>query len=235
MSSEATPISPVRFAEALRDLPISTLHLKALELRNSIAHLDYSNEQLKPFADGTDPSLPSPTPDPDCVEAIKENEVVIARMQERIELLKKEVERRGGSWNEFLTPEEVAEGSKVEEAGGEDVHQGDYTNASSVTNMNGTRGPGEMERSRGGGGSGERSSAWTDGTFTTGTIVGGEVVMNDANTAVEGGSGSGNAVNGNTSRLPNGTGGRLGDEELRRRMEERMRALADEDDEGMHL
>jgi hypothetical protein len=52
MSSEVTPISPARFAEALKDLPLSTLHLKAAELRNSIAHLDYSNEQLKPFAEG---------------------------------------------------------------------------------------------------------------------------------------------------------------------------------------
>jgi hypothetical protein len=31
MSSEATPISPARFASALKDLPLSTLHLKAAE------------------------------------------------------------------------------------------------------------------------------------------------------------------------------------------------------------
>lgn len=82
MSSEAHPISPARFAEALKDLPLSTLHLKAAELRNSIAHLDYSNEQLQPFADGTETSV-NGVPDQDCVDAIRENEVVIARMQER--------------------------------------------------------------------------------------------------------------------------------------------------------
>ncbi|KAJ4295876.1 hypothetical protein N0V88_004578 [Collariella sp. IMI 366227] len=48
MSSDALPISPSRFAAALPDLPLSALHLKVLELRNSITHLDYSNEQLRP-------------------------------------------------------------------------------------------------------------------------------------------------------------------------------------------
>ena len=96
MSNEAIPISPARFAEALKDLPLSTLHLKAAELRNSIAHLDYSNEQLKPFASGTEPST-NGVPDRICVEAINENEVVIARLKERIELLKAEVESRGSS------------------------------------------------------------------------------------------------------------------------------------------
>jgi len=55
MSADALPISPAAFAEALKDLPMSTLHLKAAELRNSIAHLDYSNEELKPFAEGRAP------------------------------------------------------------------------------------------------------------------------------------------------------------------------------------
>jgi hypothetical protein len=68
----------------------------------------------------------------------------------------------------------------------------------------------------------ERSEAWRDGTFQTGRIVGGEVRMD------------GERTNGATST---GTGGRLDDEALRRAMEERMRALAEEgdDDEGMHL
>ncbi len=100
MSSEAAPISPARFAAALKDLPLSTLHLKAAELRNSIAHLDYSNEELKPFAEGTDPST-NGEPDHICIDAIKENEVVIARLQERIELLKAEVESRGSSVRMF--------------------------------------------------------------------------------------------------------------------------------------
>jgi len=153
MSNEATPISPARFAEALKDLPLSTLHLKAAELRNSIAHLDYSNEQLKPFADGTEPSV-NRVPDQDCVDAIRENEIVIARMKERIALLRAEVEGRGSSWLEFQSAEELKDGE------GEEVF------------VNGTG-----EGHGGEDGEEERSNAWRDGTFQTGRIVNGEVRM----------------------------------------------------------
>ncbi|KUJ20276.1 uncharacterized protein LY89DRAFT_682034 [Mollisia scopiformis] len=201
MSNEATPIFPARFAEALKDLPLSTLHLKAAEIRNSIAHLDYSNEQLKPFADGTEPSA-NGQPDQDCVDAIKENETVIARMQERIALLRAEVEGRGSNWSEFQSADEL----KNEE--GEE------------TLLNGT---GESHVGREAGE--ERSSAWTDGTFQTGRIVNGEVMMNNERQA-----------NGATNATSS-TGGSLDDEALRRAMEERMRVLAEEgdEDEGMHL
>ena len=91
MSATATPIPPARFAAALRDLPLSSLHAKAAELRNSIAHLLSSNEELKPFAEAGDK---------DCVEAITENEEVIRRMEERISLLRIEVEGRGMKWVE---------------------------------------------------------------------------------------------------------------------------------------
>ena len=197
MSNEATPIPPARFAEALKDLPLSSLHLKAAEIRNSIAHLDYSNEQLKPFADGTEHSS-NGRPDQDCIDAIKENELVIARMQERIALLKAEVEGRGSSWLEFQSAEEVQSGEeRLVNGTGEDV---------------------EME--------GQRSNAWSDGTFQTGRIVNGEISMDGAG-----------AVNGTVSGAASNTGGRLDDEALRRAMEERMRALAEEgdEDEGMHL
>jgi len=195
MSNEAAPISAARFAAALKDLPLSTLHLKAMEIRNSIAHLDYSNEQLKPFADGTDSSS-NGRPDQDCIDAIKENEVVIARMQERIALLKADVEARGSSWLEFQSAEELQEG-------GESLVNGTGESDGDVN----------MEEH-------ERSDAWRDGTFQTGRIVNGEVRMNEA-----------------TQGSENNNGGRLDDEALRRAMEERMRALADEDDEagGMHL
>ncbi|TVY16277.1 hypothetical protein LARI1_G003721, partial [Lachnellula arida] len=148
----APPISPSRFASALKDLPLSTLHLKAAELRNSIAHLDYSNEQLKPFAE-------SEPPDQDCVDAIRENEVVIARMTDRIRLLRVEVEGRGSSWLEFRSQEEVAEA--LARDGGSDGER--------LVNGNGT-GTGMGEGA-------ERSSAWADGTFQTGRIVNGEVRM----------------------------------------------------------
>jgi hypothetical protein len=83
MSAEAGPISPTRFAAAIKDLPVETLYAKAAELRNSIAHLVGSNEQLKEFANSGDR---------DCAEAVRENDEVIQRMEHRILLLEFEVE-----------------------------------------------------------------------------------------------------------------------------------------------
>ena len=91
MSSTSTPISCDRFAEAIRALPLSNLHLKAAELRNSIVHLETSNQQLKAWA-GDDDAI--------CSDAIRENLEVIRRMTERILLLKREVEQRGYLWEE---------------------------------------------------------------------------------------------------------------------------------------
>lgn len=210
MSSDATPISPTRFATAVKDLPLSALHLKAAELRNSIAHLDYSNEQLKPFADGT----VGGTPDQDCLDAIKENEIVIETMQERMRLLREEVEGRGSSWLEFSSAEEVLEERKKEgRVGGVgEVDGSDGRLINGRGHYNGSAGPGQGR---------EVSEAWRDGTFQTGRIVNGEVTM-DANSSTEGAS---------------GLGGRLDDQALRTAMEERMRSLATEEDGdgGMHL
>lgn len=86
MSSSAFPISPQRFAEAILELPLPTLHLKAAEICNSVSHLESSNLQLQPFADAGDK---------DCADAIKENEDTMLRMEERILMLRREVERRG--------------------------------------------------------------------------------------------------------------------------------------------
>ena len=91
MSTDARPIDPARFALALEGLPIENLHTKAAEIRNSIAHLKHSNEQMLPFADEGDD---------DCREAMFENLTVINRMNERIELLRAEVEKRGMRWSE---------------------------------------------------------------------------------------------------------------------------------------
>lgn len=161
MSETTLPISPARFAAALEDLPLSTLHLKAAELRNSIAHLDYSNEQLKPFASGTASTITSDVttpqePDQDCIDAIRENEIVIARMEERIDILKKEVERRGASWREF---EDFKEGETV---GNAPAAVNGSATAEESGNMNGVT---------------PASSPWTDGTFQMGRIVNGEVIM----------------------------------------------------------
>ena len=185
MSSEATPISPARFSEALKDLPISSLHSKVLEIRNQIAHLDYSNEQLREFAD-----------DQDCVDAIAENEVVVTRMTERIALIKNEVESRGANWTEFQSAEEVEKKSE------------------GLVNGNGQSGEENQEPENG-----SRSNPWTDGTFQTGRITNGEVVMDGVQS--ENGQASGHQ------------GGRLSDEELRRQLAERL--SEDDGDDGMHL
>lgn len=119
MSSTATPIPPQRFAEAIKELPLANLHLKAAEIRNSIAHLVSSNQQLQQFADEGDP---------ECVEAFQENLVVIQRMEERISLLKGEVEKRGFKWGEVQPRPENVESNgdaRVEEGGGPSQHSHD--------------------------------------------------------------------------------------------------------------
>ncbi|RYP27709.1 hypothetical protein DL767_007546 [Monosporascus sp. MG133] len=171
MSADSQPISPARFAEALKDLPASSLALKVLELRNSIAFLDYSNAELKPFAEGTVTALDIDSdnqqqqqgrPDQDCIDAIAENEVVIARMQERIELVRVEVESRGLDWREF-------QGKPDEDTAAAQASNGTGTSESRAAAAgNLTNGVNEHV-------SGEESGqheAWRDGTFQTGTIQG---------------------------------------------------------------
>ncbi|KAI1434656.1 hypothetical protein GGR50DRAFT_386591 [Xylaria sp. CBS 124048] len=183
MSSETLPISSARFAEALRDLPASSLALKVLELRNSIAHLDYSNAELRPFADGTTPTLDrqgdageTGQPDQDCKDAIAENEVVISRMQARIELIRSEVEGRGLNWQEFqgYAPEAAtATASKTtEEKGTTSETSPNATNATNATNaINGVNGHAQNPPSQ--------HEAWRDGTFQTGTIRGDEELLRE--------------------------------------------------------
>ncbi|KAL8387840.1 hypothetical protein RB595_009637 [Gaeumannomyces hyphopodioides] len=221
MSSEALPISPARFAEAIKDLPLASLHLKVLELRNSIAHLDYSNEQLRPFAEGAaaafgqDPAQP-PHPDRDCADAIAENEAVIARMAERVRLVRTEVERRGCSWAEFEAPpakEEEGEGADAAVATAEAT-----TPAAAAAAVNGTAAPRAPADTSG------LSEAWRDGTIQMGVIRNGQIHMDDAPSA---------------AARPN-AGGSLTDEQLRRALEERMRLAQEEDQDdadnaGLHL
>ncbi|CAO2650609.1 Nn.00g019010.m01.CDS01 [Neocucurbitaria sp. VM-36] len=88
MSAEALPISPARFAKALEDLPISSLYGKYAELTNQIQHLESSNKELEEYAREND--------DRDCYEALLENRQVMKRFQERIELIKKEVQEVRG-------------------------------------------------------------------------------------------------------------------------------------------
>jgi hypothetical protein len=162
MSASTVPISSARFAAALVDLPLSSLHAKAAELRNSNAHLQYSNEQLQEFAEEGDR---------DCIEAIQENNEVMKRNEERIELLKKEIEGRGFKWDEGVK----------------------------LVNGEGGRDDGDVDM-----GDGEEEEDNDDGA-----------------------EGVGRAGEG-------ARGGRLGDEELARRLRERMAEDQDSDD-GVHL
>lgn len=105
MSGEVRPISAAQFAQAIEDLPFENLYTKAVEIQNSIAHLQRSNAQLQEYSDSikNDTTLAESVRtegDKDCLEAISENEIVIKRQTERIELLKQEVERRGGRWHD---------------------------------------------------------------------------------------------------------------------------------------
>ncbi|OTA56420.1 hypothetical protein K449DRAFT_387471 [Hypoxylon sp. EC38] len=157
MSAESQPIDPARFAEALKELPAENLALKVLEIRNAIAHLDYAIAELKPYAEGRPPLLnegETAEPDQECIDAIAENEVVIARMQNRIEMIRAEVERRGLSWREFQgKPDE----EKEEASAATDMANGESSSSTNGVNGHGVSGEGQHP-------------AWRDGTFQTGTI-----------------------------------------------------------------
>lgn len=190
MSSSATPISHARFSSAIKDLPLGNLYSSAAELRNSIAHLRSSNEQLGPFASGEDA-------DQDCVDAIKENEEVIERMVARIEILKGEVEGRRYKWVE---PEEEEEEEGVV-----------------MGVVNGHVGVGD--------GDGEVDEEEDEGQDEE-----------ENNSESRGGPARTDAA---TARTGSHHGGRIGDEELRRLVEERLlhgdNNNNDDDDGGLDL
>ncbi|KAK8192813.1 hypothetical protein IWZ00DRAFT_488611 [Phyllosticta capitalensis] len=120
MSSETQPISLERFAEAITELTLPSLHAKAAELRNSMFHLRRSNLQLQPFADEGDG---------DCADAIKENDATIQSMESRVELLRVEVvERRGMPWVEDPAAQQQKESVNGEATQQSDEMHGD-TNA----------------------------------------------------------------------------------------------------------
>ncbi|KAL1306740.1 hypothetical protein AAFC00_005405 [Neodothiora populina] len=105
MSHEALPIDAPAFARAIQDLPVDALHSNAAELTNNIRHLKSSNEQMMPFADEGDQ---------DCKDAMFENLIVIGRINERIDLLRAEVERRGMRWADAEVEESSANASAGE-------------------------------------------------------------------------------------------------------------------------
>jgi hypothetical protein len=133
MSSESRPISPTRFAAALKELPLSSLYGKAAELRNSMTHLVASNDQLLEFA----------ATDKDCADAIRENDVVLQRMEERILLLQFEVEvTRGLKWVEPGQEHQAPPPTVAVEDAADDTSYGDegvveVTTATAATTANG--------------------------------------------------------------------------------------------------
>lgn len=92
MATENLPIHPTAFAEAIQELPLSSVYAKVAELRNSIAHLHRSNAELRLFL------IESQDPEDEKKEIegyITDNEGVVTSIQERIGLLRTELERRG--------------------------------------------------------------------------------------------------------------------------------------------
>jgi hypothetical protein len=140
MSASAVPINPAAFAEALTSLPLGSLYAKGAEIQNSIAHLQRSNEELQQFIRET------PGGDKDCEDAVKENEVVIERMAERITLLKTEIEGRGQTWS----VENITGGEELREGGDEEkVLEGGNAELA-ASGVNGSRETGDVERGAGG-------------------------------------------------------------------------------------
>ncbi|KAI9376847.1 hypothetical protein BJX61DRAFT_538540 [Aspergillus egyptiacus] len=100
MSSESLPITPAAFAEAIKELTLPSLYAKVAELRNSIAHLQRSNQELRTFIAE---SCESDADKRELESYITENEVVMESMNGRIQLCKAEVEGRGQRWIELDT------------------------------------------------------------------------------------------------------------------------------------
>lgn len=258
MSAEATPITARAFAAAIEELPVSTLHLKAAELRNSLAHLEYSNAQLEPFA--RPPPGSSDQPDQDCLEAIEENIGVITRYKERLELLKQEAEKRGLNWEELEkqfqnsgVPAGTAEEAELSPQEREALRQLSATLPDAPVGDVASTTDAQEDRMVVDGQRVGTHSAWTDGTFQMGRInAQGEIVMDVDPAAAPSASASAprtigmmngvshyedeEDIQGVTASTTNGTiarqGGRLSDEELRRRIAEQ---LSEDEEEGMHL
>ncbi|KAF8454232.1 hypothetical protein BGX38DRAFT_352682 [Terfezia claveryi] len=98
MSATSLPITPEAFLAALENLSISQLRLESHRLLNSIYHLRRSNITLlsDDFAS-----------DPDCQDAVRENEEVIRRQEERVAMIRSEVERRGFRMEHWVLGEEL--------------------------------------------------------------------------------------------------------------------------------
>ncbi|KAF9248944.1 hypothetical protein DTO013E5_8099 [Penicillium roqueforti] len=93
MSTQSLPITPGAFAEAIKELPLAVLYSKVSEITNSIAHLKRSNAEIRAYIAESNDSEEDKK-DLECHAT--ENEAVMVSMNERIMLLKTEVENRWG-------------------------------------------------------------------------------------------------------------------------------------------
>lgn len=93
MSAGSQPISLTAFAEAITELPLGSLHAEAAKLQNDINKLLESNEALE-----AEKAVETEEGVKFLDEVIVENEGVVKSKEERIGLLKAEVEKRGQVW-----------------------------------------------------------------------------------------------------------------------------------------
>ncbi|KAJ5587899.1 uncharacterized protein N7459_003664 [Penicillium hispanicum] len=100
MSVERLSINRAAFAEAIQELPLSAVYGKVAELRNSVSHLHRSNDELRQFILQSTGSQDAEEENKELEGYIAENEGVITSMNERLSLLKMELENRGQPWVE---------------------------------------------------------------------------------------------------------------------------------------
>lgn len=93
MSTSRQPITPSVFAEAIKELPLESLHAEAAKLTNDMAKLIESNVALE-----AEKAVETEEGIKFLDDVIAENEGVVRWKEERIELLKVEVENRGQIW-----------------------------------------------------------------------------------------------------------------------------------------
>ncbi|KAL5043691.1 hypothetical protein BDW71DRAFT_187597 [Aspergillus fruticulosus] len=147
MSAETLPITPVAFAEAIKELTLPVLYAKVAELQNSIAHLRRSNQELRLFILG---SCESEADKQELEGYIAENDEVEKSMIERIQLCKVEVEARGQTWIELGTEANGTTGTGTGGEQGQGQSAGeDLTATASVNGTSSNADAPPAERSRG--------------------------------------------------------------------------------------
>ncbi|KAL1975620.1 hypothetical protein VTN31DRAFT_4012 [Thermomyces dupontii] len=152
MSAQSQPITPEAFAAAIKELSLPSIYAKVAELRNSIAHLTRSNDELRAYIreSGEDPESEE---NRELAASIVENEGVMQAMAERIGLCKLEVEARGLVWREEILqdnePTSSSAGEGVSNGVGEEEEArmvNDDASERSTPVMNGARNSGRDHR-----------------------------------------------------------------------------------------